>query len=73
VESWVKPMQSEQRLHEVLCITMVVLKALMKTFEMNISDMTVVFWSTIHEEKNRSTNLDVVLDERNKSPTDEVF
>jgi hypothetical protein len=52
---------------------MVVLKALMKTFEMNISDMTVVFWSTIHEEKNRSTNLDVVLDERNKSPTDEVF
>ena len=51
---------------------MVVLKAMTMTYVMSILDLIEVCWSTTQEERNQSTNLDVVLAERNKSPTDEV-
>ena len=39
---------------------------------MNILDLIEAYWLTTQEDRNQSTNLDVVLAERNKSPTDEV-
>jgi hypothetical protein len=55
-----------------LSITTAVLKALMKNFEMNTFASTVAFWLTIHDARNQSTNLDVVLVARSRSPIDEV-
>jgi len=39
---------------------------------MNILGLIEAYWSMTQEERNQSTNSDVVLAERNKSPTDEV-